>query len=141
VKPRLVASLGATYHTGTVAESCPDVDIVLECTGAPSLVFDAMRCVAATGIVCLTGVSSGKRTLTLDAAAMNNELVLENTVVFGTVNANRRHYAQAADALSRADRGWLAQLITRRIPLEQWARAYEPQEGDVKTVLTFAAEP
>jgi hypothetical protein len=37
-------------------------------------------------------------------------MVLENDVVFGTVNANRRHYEAAAAALARADRvgssGW-----------------------------------
>jgi threonine dehydrogenase-like Zn-dependent dehydrogenase len=137
-KPQLVASLGATYHTGTVADTCENVDVVLECTGAAPLVFDAMRCVAPCGIVCLTGVSSGARTLKVDAARLNNELVLENNVVFGTVNANRLHYAQAADALARAHRGWLEQLITRRVSLADWARAYEPTAGDVKTILTFA---
>jgi hypothetical protein len=33
--------------------------------------------------------------------------VLENDVVFGTVNANRRHYDAAVDALARTDREWL----------------------------------
>jgi threonine dehydrogenase-like Zn-dependent dehydrogenase len=140
VKPELVASLGASYHSGTVAAACvnEDVDVVLECTGAASLVFDAMRCVASNGIVCLTGVSSGRRTLTVDAAGLNNELVLENNVVFGSVNANRLHYSQAADALARANRGWLERLITRRTALADWADAYEPRAGDVKTILTFA---
>jgi threonine dehydrogenase-like Zn-dependent dehydrogenase len=137
-KPQLVASLGATYHTGSVPQSCVDIDIALECTGAPPLVFDAMRCVAANGIVCLTGVSSGARTMNVDAAGLNNELVLENTVVFGTVNANRRHYLQAAEALPRAGRGWLERLITRRIPFADWADAYEPTAGDVKTIITFS---
>jgi threonine dehydrogenase-like Zn-dependent dehydrogenase len=137
-KPDLVTSLGATYHSGTVADSCVNVDVALECTGAASLVFDAMRCVAQNGIVCLTGVSSGRRTLNVDAAGLNNELVLENNVVFGTVNANRLHYAQAAEALAKADPGWLQQLITRRVSLDGWARAYEAEPGDVKTVLSFA---
>jgi threonine dehydrogenase-like Zn-dependent dehydrogenase len=137
-KPHLVAGLGATYHTGPVETACLDVDIVLECTGAPQLVFDAMRCVAPTGIVCLTGVSSGHRVLGIDAAALNNELVFENNVVFGTVNANRRHYAQAADALAKADDTWLNRLITRRVPIARWSDAYEPAPDDVKTVLQFS---
>ena len=138
-KPQLVAALGATYHTGTVAANCVNVDVALECTGAAPLVFDAMRCVAPNGIVCLTGVSSGRRTLKVDAGGLNNELVLENNVVFGTVNANRLHYAQAAEALSKADRAWLQQLITRRVSLADWGRAFEPQVGDVKTLLMFAS--
>ena len=138
-KPELVAALGAAYHTGPVADACTGVDVVLECTGAAPLVFDAIRCVAANGIVCLTGVSSGGRLLDVDAGALNNELVLENNVVFGSVNANRRHYALAADALTTAAQEWLERLITRRIPIERWQDAYEPAEDDVKTVLQFAS--
>ena len=137
-KPDLVAALGATYHTGALTGACSDVDVVLECTGAAPLVFDAMRCVAANGIVCLTGVSSGGRLLDVDAAGVNNELVLENNVVFGSVNANRRHYAQAADLLGRADGAWLERLITRRVPVARWQEAFEPAADDVKTILEFA---
>jgi threonine dehydrogenase-like Zn-dependent dehydrogenase len=141
VKPRLVEDLGATYVTGDVGEACADVDVLLECTGVPELVFDAMRCVAANGIVCLTGISSGKHVLRVDAAALNDELVLENNVVFGSVNANRRHYDEAARVLARADPGWLERLITRRIPLRDWEQAFVRVDGDVKTVLQFADEP
>jgi glucose 1-dehydrogenase len=60
-------------------------------------------------------------------------------VVFGSVNANRRHYEQAAAALAGADRGWLAGLITRRVPLDRWPEALQRQPGDVKTVIDFTA--
>jgi threonine dehydrogenase-like Zn-dependent dehydrogenase len=136
-KPRLVQALGATYHTGPVGEVCPDADVVLECTGVGQLVFDVMHSVAPAGIVCLTGVSSTGRTLQVDAGALNRELVLENDVVFGSVNANRRHYEAAAEALARADRAWLEALLTRRVPLDRWSEALERRPGDVKTVLAF----
>ena len=42
VKPDLVRDLGATYHTGTVADALPGPDVVIECTGVASLVLDAM---------------------------------------------------------------------------------------------------
>jgi glucose 1-dehydrogenase len=53
------------------------------------------------------------------------------------VNANLRHYAQAADALARADLDWLKRLVSRRVPLERFADAFEPQDDDVKVVLTL----
>ena len=138
-KPQLVQQLGATYHHGTVKDVCRDVDVVLECTGASALLFEAIRCVSPTGIVCLAGVSSGHRPISVDAAALNNELVLENNVVFGTVNANRTHYETAEAALAAADPAWLDALITRRVPLARWIEAYAPgAEHDVKTVLTFS---
>jgi hypothetical protein len=75
--------------------------------------------------------------LRVDAGAVNNSLVLENNVVFGTVNANRAHYERAADALARAEGPWLDRLITRRVPLARWREAYSAEENDVKTVLDF----
>jgi len=136
-KPKLVADLGATYHTGNI-EALNAADVVLECTGAPTLVLASMSAARRNGIVCLTGVSSGGRTIPIDAGALNRELVLENNVVFGSVNANRSHYEQGAAALSRADAGWLDRLITRRVPLTRWADALERRPHDVKTVITFS---
>lgn len=139
-KPELVRELGASYHSGAF-DACGDGwDVVLECTGAAAIFFGAIEAAARDGIVCLTGVSSGSHLLKINAAALNRELVLENNVVFGTVNANRRHYEQAAAALALAQRGWLERLITRRIPVEQFAQAFEPRAGDVKTILSFRRE-
>jgi threonine dehydrogenase-like Zn-dependent dehydrogenase len=64
-------------------------------------------------------------------------MVLNNETVFGTVNANRRHYEMAADALARADRGWLTRLITRRVPVAQWADALQNRPDDIKVVIEF----
>ena len=65
-------------------------------------------------------------------------MVLENDVVFGSVNANRRHYEKGAEALARADLRWLERLVTRRVPLGRWAEAIRRQPGDVKTVIEVA---
>jgi threonine dehydrogenase-like Zn-dependent dehydrogenase len=134
IKPALVQALGAEYHTDPVREP----DIVLECTGVAELVADVMQHTAPGAIVCLTGVAPS-RTLSVDLGALNNELVLENDVVFGSVNANRRHFEQAVDALASADRDWLGRLITRRVPLERWQEALDKGEDDVKVVVDFDA--
>lgn len=140
-KPRLVADLDASYHVGDVQRACADADVVVEATGAAALVFDVMRYNPRNGIVCLTGVTSPGRSLEVAAGVIARHLVLENDVVFGSVNANRRHYEQAAGALMAAEQGWLDRLITRRLPLERWREAYEPAPGDIKTVLVFARQP
>jgi hypothetical protein len=64
--------------------------------------------------------------------------VLENDVVFGSVNANRRHFQQAADALGAADRDWLGRLITRTVGLDQWRDALDKGDEDIKVVVEFA---
>ena len=135
LKPQLARDLDATYHTGDLGNLTPD--IVIECTGAGSIVLDVMSRTAPDGIVCLAGVSSGGHALKFDIGALNRNMVLENDVVFGSVNANRRHYRAAAEALSQADKRWLSRLITRRVPLSRWQEAFEQREGDVKTVVDF----
>jgi threonine dehydrogenase-like Zn-dependent dehydrogenase len=135
-KPALVAALGATYHSGA-ARDVPAPDIVLECTGVGELVFDVMEIVAPDGIVCLTGVSSGTREIPVNMTALNKEMVLENNVVFGAVNANLRHYRAAVEALARADRPWLEGIVSRRVPLADWRQALVRTAGDVKPVIVF----
>ena len=135
-KPKLVRDLGATYHAGDFGKLEPD--IVIECTGAASVVLDVLNSNAPEGVVCLAGVSSGGHKLQFDIGALNRAMVLENDVIFGSVNANRRHYRAAADALAKADKDWLGRLITRRVPLDCWHEAFEQRADDVKTVLDFS---
>lgn len=139
LKPDLVAAIGATYHTGKIEDSVPGADVIIECTGVPALVFDAIEHVGSGGVVCLTGVSSTGRELTIDAGLVNRSMVLANECVVGSVNANRRHYEQAAAALAAADAGWLDRLITRKVPIEDFAEAFARKPDDVKVVLQIAA--
>lgn len=139
-KPAAVAALGADYLVDDVAEASRDADVVIEATGAAAVVFGVMERNPRNAIICLTGVTTPGPELSLAAGLLARRLVLENDVVFGSVNANRRHYEAAADALAAADRDWLEGLITRRVPLDDWQQAYVAQEGDIKTVLTFGAE-
>ena len=136
---RLTKTLGGTYHSGDIATVVDAVkpDVVIECTGAPAVVAAVMGYAAPTGIVCLAGLSASK-TMQADIGRLNRSLVLDNQVVFGTVNANRRHYEVAADALARADRRWLDGLISRRVPLDRWADALERRDGDIKVVIDFS---
>jgi threonine dehydrogenase-like Zn-dependent dehydrogenase len=64
--------------------------------------------------------------------------VLRNNVVIGSVNANKRHWYKAERALARADRDWLARLVTRRERPEAFRRALEREPDDVKVVVQFA---
>ena len=138
-KLEAVHALGAHYHGGDITEVAKAVepDVVVECTGVAELVAGAMQHTAPGAIVCLTGVASS-RTLSVDVGALNNELVLENDVVFGSVNANRRHFEQAVTSLREADPDWLGRLITRKVPLERWTDALQRGDDDIKVVVDFA---
>jgi len=136
-KPDLVRSLGATYHCGTVASIGFHPDVIIECTGVGPVISDSIQEIASGGIVCLTGVGSGGRSTgpTADIAA---EVVLKNNAIVGSVNANKRHWYKAGVALARADRSWLARLITRRERPENLVSALQRKDDDVKVVVQFA---
>jgi glucose 1-dehydrogenase len=136
-KPALVEALGATYHTGAVDELGLNPDVVVECTGVGPLIRAAAEAAAPGGIVCMTGVGPPlipESRLT----SLASDAVLKNLVLFGSVNANRRHYYRAARVLARADRSWLEQLVTRRVGPEAFGQALERAPDDIKVVIEFS---
>jgi glucose 1-dehydrogenase len=137
-KPALVAELGATYHTGAIADIGFSPDIVVECTGVADLVRQAAESASPGGIVCLTGVGDPAAVGTGSAAGLATQAVLKNLVMFGTVNANRRHYYQAAKVLAAAQRSWLEQLVTRRVPPEEVEQGLNRAPEDIKVVMEFS---
>ena len=137
-KPELVRALGATYHTGTVAGVGFEPDVIVECTGVGQVIADSIQAVAPGGVVCLTGVGSGGRTVGLPTADVASNIVLHNNVVVGSVNANKRHWYKAGEVMARADRAWLARLVTQRVPPEEFMRALHRRPEDIKVVIQFA---
>jgi threonine dehydrogenase-like Zn-dependent dehydrogenase len=140
VKPDLVGALGATYSSKKVGELGRSFDVIIECTGVGALVYDCLDQVAPNGIMALTGISAARSSMRTSFSALNKELVLTNEVVFGSVNAGARHYAQAAVALAAADKSWLDRLVTRRVPLAQWSSALTREPDDVKVVVDLQAD-
>lgn len=138
-KAQLVADLGASFHTGEVDDIGITPDVVMECTGHGSLVFELANVVAPDAVICLMGISSGTRSITVGLDQIDKEMVLENMVLFGSVNAGRRHYQQAAEALAKVDRSWLDRLITRRVPMSGFVDALHKHEDDVKVVVELGA--
>src|SRR5688572_28563878 len=137
-KPDLVRALGATYHTGSATGVGFEPDVIIECTGVGQVIVDSLHAVAPGGIVCLTGVGSGGRTTGLPAADVAAAIVLQNNVVIGSVNANKRHWYKAGQVLALADRAWLSRLITRREPPEAFMQALQRQPDDIKVVIAFS---
>jgi threonine dehydrogenase-like Zn-dependent dehydrogenase len=136
-KPRMVSALGGEYHSGDLAEVAEKVqpDIIIESTGSAEVAMGVVNAVTPAGIVCMTSVTPVDRMMRIDAGSLNRDLVLENRVVFGSVNANLRHYRAAAASLAAADTSWLERLITRRVPLAEAVTAFERGDDDIKVVI------
>jgi threonine dehydrogenase-like Zn-dependent dehydrogenase len=137
-KPELVRALGATFHTGSVSKIGFEPDVILECTGVGSVIAESTLAIGASGVVCLAGVGHGGSVPKVATADVASAAVLKNNVVFGSVNANKRHWFKAAEALARADRSWLGRLITRRERPENFAQALHRKPDDIKVVIQFS---
>jgi threonine dehydrogenase-like Zn-dependent dehydrogenase len=136
-KPEIARALGVTYHSDSVDAVPGDFDVIMECTGAPPVIAGVLDRSAADGLVCLLGVSVAGGVQSFDLGSLNREVVLDNRVIFGSVNANRRHYEAAIAALGNADLAWLERLLTRRVPLADWKNAFVRRPDDIKTVVLF----
>jgi glucose 1-dehydrogenase len=136
-KPELARALGATYHSCNVADVGFEPDVILECTGVGQVIAESILAVGASGVVCLAGVGHGGALPKIATADVASSAVLKNNVVFGSVNANKRHWYKGAEALARADREWLGRLITRREKPENFKQALERKPDDIKVVIQF----
>jgi glucose 1-dehydrogenase len=137
-KPDIVRALGATYHSGSVADIGFEPDAIIECTGVGQVIQDAIRGVGSGGIVCLTGVGHGGVVTSASVADLAAAAVLRNNVIVGSVNANKRHWYRAGQILARADRTWLAKLITRIEKPENFINALQRKPDDIKVVIQFS---
>lgn len=116
------------------------IDIVFEATGATAVIIPSMQMLAPDGVCILSSVTGGTKTVEIDVATWNRDMVLGNRLVFGTVNASRAHFEAGARDLESAEArlpGWLARLITRRLPFTDIAKSLVRGPGDIKTVLVF----
>jgi threonine dehydrogenase-like Zn-dependent dehydrogenase len=145
-KARLVKELDIQYVSTAVTPlaSLPSqlgrIDIVFEATGAPGVVFPAIGILGPNGICVLSSVTPN-RVAEMDLGAWNREIVLGNRLVFGTVNAGRRHFEAGVRDMENAEGrfpGWLARLITRRIAMNDAPLAMTRSADDIKTVLEFS---
>jgi threonine dehydrogenase-like Zn-dependent dehydrogenase len=120
----LVEEIGATYHGTrakpfrTVAQELGGFDLIFEATGYSPLVFEAMEVLAKNGVLILSSVTGGDRTIEVPADRINLGFVLGNKVMVGTVNANREYFDIGVGDFARAEStwpGWLEKLLTHRV--------------------------
>jgi threonine dehydrogenase-like Zn-dependent dehydrogenase len=137
-KPQLVKQLGGKYHIGPLEKLGFKPDIIIECTGVASVIAECMYQLGNDGILCLAGVSSHGQKVDLDLGTINRTMVLDNQVIFGSVNANRSHWETAEKVLLKADRQWLSRLISRKEKLSSFEKALDRRPDDIKVVIELA---
>lgn len=116
-------------------------DVVFEGTGAATVILPAMELLGPDGVCILASVTGGEKSVPFDVARWNRELVLGNRIVFGTVNAARRHFEAGVHDLAAAEGrfpGWLGRMITRRVAPADVKQAFEHGPTEIKSVVRFS---
>jgi threonine dehydrogenase-like Zn-dependent dehydrogenase len=147
LQAKLLQTIGATYESvdqhpiASLKGELGQIDFILEATGNSAVAFESMADIGTNGVLCLTGVSGGNRSIEIPADVINLELVLGNRVVFGTVNANRRYFEMGVQHFREATKRWpgiFERLITRREAFENFRSALDRKPEDIKTLLTIS---
>ncbi len=148
-RPQWLQGIGGCYVDGRqvpadrVQNAVGLMDLILEATGIPSLEFNLLDALALNGVYVITGIPGGDRPLQIDGAELVRELVLDNQVMLGSVNAARGHFQMGIDDLASARMRWgahLEKLITQRHSPETFAEiAGRHQPDAIKEVVEWSA--
>lgn len=144
LKSNIAKICGSTYID--VNETCllglkqkiGNIDIIIEATGSSKVAFDAMQVLATNGVLCLTSITGGNSRLGISADKINLDMVLGNKLIFGTVNANRKHFEMGITHFQTFQSLWpglLKKMITRRCALQDFKEGLDRKREDIKTVL------
>lgn len=120
-------------------------DLIFEATGYSPMVFDSMQALAKNGVLVLSSVTGGARTIEVPADRINLEFVLGNKVMVGTVNANRDYFEMGVRDMAQAEAeypGWLGRLLTHPVKgLENYRELFETltsAKGAIKVFCVVA---
>lgn len=142
-------SIGGQYidsrhvATDTIDDTIGEMDLIVEAAGVTSLAFNLIDALAMNGAYVLTGIPGAERPFEFSGAELMRQLVLDNQVMVGSVNAARDHFQMAVEDLQSAQRCWgdlLGQLITQKVPYTDFTAALTRRsKDDIKVIIEWAA--
>jgi threonine dehydrogenase-like Zn-dependent dehydrogenase len=134
----LIDESGARYVSSSTA-GLGGFDLVVECAGNAQLMADSLGLLRRSGVACLLGLDGREQTVGLDGRTIGIDAVLENRVLFGSVNARREDWVAGIAALDDMRRRWpgaLEQLIGLRAPLDRFEDALAYSGGKATLLVT-----
>jgi threonine dehydrogenase-like Zn-dependent dehydrogenase len=137
----LVEQCGANYVSTqhTELSEVGKFDLVVEAVGNAELMAQALGLLRRSGIACILGIDPRAQTVEVDGRTLGVDLILENRVLFGSVNAQRRDWLAAVADLDRAHERWpeaLDRFVKLRVGLDRFQEAFEHRDGKATLVLS-----
>jgi threonine dehydrogenase-like Zn-dependent dehydrogenase len=144
----LLQALGVRYLSTRrvplkeAAEKYGPFDIIFEATGVSIVAFESMEALGKNGVLVLTGISGGDRTVEVPGDHIMLGFVLGNKVAVGSVNANRTHFERGVQDMALAEAhypGWLERLLTHPVQgldnYQEMIRLLTEEKGAVKVFV------
>jgi len=131
----LLEAAGARYAQIDTLQELGSFDLVVECAGNAQLMAAALGLLRRSGVACLLGIDGREQQVSLDGRTLGVDVILENRVLFGSVNAQRQDWLAAVEALSEVDPELLRGLVGLRVPLEEFEQAFAYRGGKATLVL------
>jgi glucose 1-dehydrogenase len=117
-----------------------NICLVYEATGAAKVSFDVLSVLGVNGVFILTGVPGVTAPIEINAERIMRNLVLNNQVICGTVNAGRAAFEEGVRDLASFIKRFpaaVSALITARVALDD-ARDAVLSRGGIKGVIAVA---
>ncbi|HEY7396992.1 MAG TPA: alcohol dehydrogenase catalytic domain-containing protein [Gaiellaceae bacterium] len=140
----VIEACGARYAStadtelAALREETGGFDLVVEAAGDAQLQADSFALLGRSGILCLLGIDGREQRVSVDGRVLAVDTILENRVVFGSVNAHRSDWLSGVEALDHARTRWqdaLEQLVAVRVPLDRFEEALDYRGGKATVVL------
>ena len=147
-KDDIVSAIGARYipaetcSVDEMAGAAGPIDLVYEAVGASGLAFDVIKHLGPNGVFIFTGVPGRKGPIPVDTDCIMRDLVLNNQVILGSVNAPPQSFQAAIRDLGLFVEKWpdaVRALITARFPIDQATRPLQPGASGIKNVITVSS--
>jgi threonine dehydrogenase-like Zn-dependent dehydrogenase len=122
-------------------------DIIFEATGNSAITFEGMERLGNNGVLIVTGISGGDKTIEIPGDRIQLKFVLGNKVMVGTVNANRTYFEMGVQDMALAEEfwpGWLKRFLTHPLKgLDQYQemiRLLTEEKKAIKVYIEVASE-
>lgn len=131
-----------THSTAEMAKMIGPIDVVYEATGASGVAFDVLKLLGPNAVFVFTGVPGRKAPIPVDTDQIMRNMVLNNQLVLGSVNAPPQAFQSAIKHLGVFKQRWpdtICSVITGRFPIDRALDALESGPGSIKNVVAIAA--
>jgi len=143
----LVTACGARYVStkdialSALREDVGGFDLVIAAVPDAQVMADSLGLLRRSGVACLLGIDGRNQSVGIDGPVLGVDAILENRVLFGSVNAHRQDWLTGVEALDRARERWpdeLEAFVGLRVPLDRFAEAFDYHGGKATLVLADA---